>query len=103
MLFNFCLGAGVVARLKGLKRRVAGKKGALITMFLILCSFAAILGASAKTSCADSSGELTAAEMAAGAVDFIHKEYINYKDIDGYSAYVLNLAGEDLASENGRG
>jgi prenyltransferase beta subunit len=99
MLFNFCLGAGVVARLKGLKRRVAGKKGALITMFLILCSFAAILGASAKTSCADSSGELTAAEMAAGAVDFIHKEYINYKDIDGYSAYVLNLAGEDLASE----
>ena len=99
MLFKYCSGAGVVTRLRGLKRRVARKKAALITVFLILYSFAAILGASAQTCYADNSGKLTAAEMAARAVDFIHKEYQNYNDIDGYSAYVLNQAGEDLDSQ----
>lgn len=47
----------------------------------------------------------SAADMAAMAVSFINEQYQDGKKIDGYTAYVLSLAGEDLAAakwENGR-
>jgi len=44
-------------------------------------------------------GTLSAAEMAAGAVDFINTKYHSGENIDGYAAYVLDLAKEDLAAD----
>jgi hypothetical protein len=47
-----------------------------------------------------SAGEmLTAAEMAAKAVEFINGKYQEGETIDGYTAYILKLAGADLAGE----
>jgi len=42
---------------------------------------------------------LSAAEMAARAIDFINTKYKSGENIDGYAAYVLTLAGEDLATD----
>lgn len=44
-------------------------------------------------------GTLSSTEMADGAVDFINTKYQNGEDVDGYAAYVLGLAGEDLAAD----
>jgi hypothetical protein len=41
----------------------------------------------------------TSAEMAAKAVDFINDKYKAGEKIDGYTAYVLAMAGQDLSSE----
>ena len=44
MLFNFLLGRRRCCPFERAEKTGRRKKGALITMFLILCSFAAILG-----------------------------------------------------------
>ncbi|NPV73670.1 MAG: DUF4430 domain-containing protein [Pelotomaculum sp.] len=46
---------------------------------------------------------LTSAEMAQRAVEFINEKYQDGEKIDGFAAYVLKLAGEDLASEKWTG
>lgn len=100
MSFGFFSFIGVVARLIGRKRwGVKNKAAVLLAMLFILCFSSAVLGPSVKSCYANSDGTLTAAEMASRAVDFINTKYMNYENIDGYSAYVLNLAKEDLASE----
>lgn len=38
-------------------------------------------------------------EMAAGAIDFINNKYQSGEALDGYTAYVLCLAGENLAAD----
>jgi hypothetical protein len=40
----------------------------------------------------------SAGDLAGKAIDFINDKYQNGEKIDGYTAYVLTLAGEDLAS-----
>lgn len=42
---------------------------------------------------------LTHDEMTSGAIDFINNKYQSGEALDGYTAYVLNLAGEDLAAD----
>jgi len=42
---------------------------------------------------------LSASGMAAKAVDFINTKYKDGENIDGYAAYVLDPAGEDLAAD----
>ena len=40
---------------------------------------------------------LTAAEQAGRAIDFINEQYMSGQTVDGFAAYVLELAGEDLS------
>lgn len=47
---------------------------------------------------ANQPGAYTATELASQAIQFINNEYQTGQKIDGYTAYVLTLAGEDLAA-----
>jgi len=42
---------------------------------------------------------LTAAEQADRAIDFIREQYMSGQTVDGFAAYMLELAGEDLSGE----
>ncbi|MDD3895041.1 MAG: S-layer protein, partial [Syntrophomonadaceae bacterium] len=42
---------------------------------------------------------LSSTEMTDGAVDFINTKYQSGENVDGYAAYVLDLAGEDLTAD----
>jgi len=46
--------------------------------------------------------QYTAAELADKAVEFINEAYVSGERLDGYTAYVLTLAGEDPAGEGWR-
>lgn len=68
---------------------------ALLIFFSFMCITTIMFVAYTEISFASSSS-LSASEMAAAAVDYINAKYTSGEKIDGYTAYVLSLAGEDL-------
>lgn len=76
----------------------------LMAFFLMACfSFLLIAG---QAGAEEGTTLYSAGEMAARAVEFINQKYLAGGLVDGYSAYVLTLVGEDLDSQkwtrNGR-
>ncbi|MDD4170502.1 MAG: prenyltransferase/squalene oxidase repeat-containing protein, partial [Desulfotomaculaceae bacterium] len=68
---------------------------ALLVVLSLLCSTTAGLAVPLQP-CYAKTG--SAAGMAARAVDFINTKYHSGEAVDGYTAYVLDLAGEDLSA-----
>ncbi|OPX84123.1 MAG: Endo-1,4-beta-xylanase A precursor [Pelotomaculum sp. PtaB.Bin104] len=68
---------------------------ALLIVLSLLCSAAAGLGVPLQPGYA----ETQAAGLAERAVDFINTQYQSGEAVDGYAAYVLDLADEDLAAD----
>ncbi|MFZ5649174.1 MAG: S-layer homology domain-containing protein [Bacillota bacterium] len=71
---------------------------AILLTFCFLTGFVFPLKTSGVAAAADQTTAYSAAEMASKAVDFINQKYQTGGEIDGYTAYVLAMAGEDLAS-----
>ncbi|NLW07467.1 MAG: DUF4430 domain-containing protein [Clostridia bacterium] len=69
----------------------------LLTLTIIICLLLNVLGLAALPEMAAASG-YSSSELARKAVDFIQQKYASGETIDGYTAYVLSLAGEDLAA-----
>lgn len=68
----------------------------LLVLFSFLVNLAGSPGLLLQTCYAST---LSQEEMASAAVDFINNKYQSGETLDGYTAYVLGLAGEDLAIE----
>ncbi|MEW6572995.1 MAG: S-layer homology domain-containing protein [Bacillota bacterium] len=85
------------------------KRPTYFTLALIIVFFAGIVSLLMPVSVgvadepAVPSGAYSAGDLAAKAVDFINKEYQGGELINGHTAYVLTLAGEDLAGEKWSG
>jgi len=69
---------------------------ALLVLLSFISTTATILGVALQPC---HGGTLSTAEMSAGAVDFINTKYQSGENIDGYAAYILDLAGENLAAD----
>lgn len=70
----------------------------LSTALVFLLLYASIFGFMAPVQPVLAGGSLTAEQMAEKAVDFINVKYQAGENIDGYAAYALKLAGENLAA-----
>ncbi|WP_258359602.1 S-layer homology domain-containing protein [Moorella sulfitireducens] len=81
----------------------------LISLMLAVCFLFSVFMPSVipeKAIAADQSTTYTVQELKDKAVEFIYQSYKDGEDIDGYTAYLLTLAGEDLggvkwSTENG--
>lgn len=71
---------------------------AVLLTICFLFSIAFPIGFLSEVEAAEEIPVYSAAEMAGKAVDFINDKYKDGEEIDGYTAYVLTLAGEDLES-----
>ncbi len=78
---------------RGLLRVHAALAAAAVTFFALILWGGICLGQAAGQA-----GGLTAGELAQKAVSFIQEKYAGGEKIDGYAAYVLSRAGEDLGS-----
>ncbi|ADL07128.1 S-layer homology domain-containing protein [Thermosediminibacter oceani] len=70
---------------------------ALILVFGLLLSIS--IDGQVLTTALAASGSYTADQLAEKAVEFINSKFKSGEKVDGYTAYVLALAGEDLSSE----
>lgn len=77
------------------KMRIFTLLTALLVVLSLLCSTTAGFGVPLQP-CYANTG--STAGMAARAVDFINTKYHSGEAVDGYTAYVLDLAGEDLSA-----
>lgn len=68
-------------------------------MFCFLINFAVPFSVLNDAAAAEQTPVYSAGEMAGKAIDFINQKYKAGEKIDGYTAYVLTLAGEDLSAE----
>lgn len=69
-----------------------------LALAVIFCLLLNLMGLAALPAAADAGGNYTARDLAAKAIDFIQQEYAAGEIIDAYTAYVLSLAGEDIAA-----
>jgi len=77
-------------------------KKRLVSIILVFCLLLSITiggGALTAAQAATQTESYTAKQLADKAVQFINDRYKAGEKIDGYTAYVLTLAGEDLSSE----
>ncbi|ADG82117.1 S-layer homology domain-containing protein [Thermincola potens] len=72
---------------------------ALWVAICFLLSNVITMGVINQAAAAEQTALYSAGEMAGKAVKFINHKYKSGERIDGYTAYVLTLAGEDLAGE----
>jgi len=82
---------------RGLKKMKSGK-AALALLVLVSFLYVTIFSFGVPLRPCFAGGTLAVAEMAGKAVEFINGKYCAGEKIDGYTAYVLKLAGEDLAA-----
>lgn len=71
---------------------------AIIITFCFLLSFTLPLALVSRVEASNGAPVYSAIEMAEKAVKFIHDKYLAGERIDGYTAFVLTLAGEDLTA-----
>jgi len=71
---------------------------AITITFCFLLSFTCPLALISRVEASSGATAYSAAEMAEKAVKFIHDKYLAGERIDGYTAFVLTLAGEDLTA-----
>ncbi|TYP54201.1 S-layer homology domain-containing protein [Thermosediminibacter litoriperuensis] len=75
-------------------------KKRLVSLILVFCLLLSIpVDGQVLTAARAASGSYTSDQLAAKAVEFINDKFKSGEKIDGYTAYVLTLAGENLASQ----